>query len=642
MSSWRQYGGTNKLNTIHSLNVNNFSSDTLTLRDGYKGNFDICGNLTVENSSTIKKDLTVYENSTIIKDLTVNGNVTIANRLTVQTINVVNQNFIINDMTVNRTLTVKGRTTLLDKIYLNRTLDRFINLISGNIGINTTTPNATFDISGNVSTVLNMYSGQITTNNILVRNANNAGITLNANATCSNINFFNETPINIGDPIAYNARIMYTQGGNIDIDTSSNIRLFSDIIIGNSSINRKDHVLNETVVIYDTSSNIISNRNALSLITQDNSSRTFLNITTPNIKGISIGGGAYFRDPELSMGTMGWLDENKEYIPSQMIVSGNNISKYRSSIGFNTYDPKKDNYVMDINGPVRITNGYLQLVSTTNYQINNLNRMRQKNKVSTIFASGYPTIYINSATGKLDANKTFIYSQNMGKTWNSFTNNISNTVINNTDITNSIFTYDNSYSLIVGYNTFNLLDLSNGIIEENYGDKSNLGFLYESGGTELGTKISNINSVFIAENDTKQIVFYSLRIIDTTTGTLVRKNKICAIDFYNIINFKSLSPASLNPESRIITDAILDSDLYHFTCIHGYKTQMYLIAQKKIYNIPIYIDKINSSYFNYNNNSLPITQRHENTYGLSTEIYSAINQYFSSYRWPIFDLSCFN
>jgi hypothetical protein len=159
------------------------------------------------------------------------------------------------------------------------------------------------------------------------------------------IYFFNENKVSSGN---IDGRIVYNKGGTFVIDVSKNINLLAPISISN----RADiqHINNETVVIYDISSgiffkNIYNNPSAItgssvSLIANDTSSNTFMNIITPNKVGLAIGGGTYPNDNRRSMGTIGLTDSSGNYTPSQMIVSGNNILNYRSTIGINTFKPR--------------------------------------------------------------------------------------------------------------------------------------------------------------------------------------------------------------------------------------------------------------------------------------------------------------
>jgi hypothetical protein len=69
------------------------------------------------------------------------------------------------------------------------------------------------------------------------------------------------------------------------------------------------------------------------------------------------------------MTMIGLNDTSGNYISSQTIVSGKDPVKYFSTIGINTFSPKVDNYVMDINGPVHIGNGELHNFLNTNFEL---------------------------------------------------------------------------------------------------------------------------------------------------------------------------------------------------------------------------------------------------------------------------------
>ena len=59
MSSWKKVGGINKLDKMNFLNVNSITTDKLTLRDAYTGQFDICGNATISNKLSVDGDVSL-------------------------------------------------------------------------------------------------------------------------------------------------------------------------------------------------------------------------------------------------------------------------------------------------------------------------------------------------------------------------------------------------------------------------------------------------------------------------------------------------------------------------------------------------------------------------------------------------------
>ena len=78
--SWKQYGGTNNLENMPSININNLSVDSIRFQGEYEGNFDICGNINGGESLYIRKkieanDIVVGNTIFIRKDLRVEGSI---------------------------------------------------------------------------------------------------------------------------------------------------------------------------------------------------------------------------------------------------------------------------------------------------------------------------------------------------------------------------------------------------------------------------------------------------------------------------------------------------------------------------------------------------------------------------------------
>jgi len=137
---------------------------------------------------------------------------------------------------------------------------------------------------------------------------------------------------------------------------------------------------NETVTIYDNSNSIfmpniydkksVKTGNAISIVAVDPCSNTFLRIVSAtNKQGAAFAGGVFPNNSNRSMALIGLNDKSGNYVPSQTIVTGIDPIKYYSTIGINTFSPKTDNYVLDINGPTHIGNGELQTFLNANFQI---------------------------------------------------------------------------------------------------------------------------------------------------------------------------------------------------------------------------------------------------------------------------------
>lgn len=393
--SWKQYGGTDNLENMSNINVNTITSQGFRLQNAYPGNFDICGNVNVHQSLYVNKKLDV-------RDIVVGNSVYIIQNLTVDGDIYSSKNISLNlgsfqSLSCRGNASLNGDTYISEKLYLDsydNTGNTYVNpsgnlYLKGNsslLGINTDNPQYMLDINGNTSNVLSVKSSQENTRNIISRNTNNRGIIVESNTSSSSIKIYNETPITNTYGSSADAVLTYNIGGNLSIGVSNNTSILSNVVISNIA---RPHLLNETVIIYDNynnSSNTTPNSgNALSLVSFDNSSVAFLNMIKPDKGGYVLGGGAYTNDKSRQMGTMGLLDTSGTYIPSQMIVSGNNAGKYRSTIGFNTYSPRVDKYVVDINGPVHITNGQLKLASIATFEIKSI---ATTSYISTIIATG--------------------------------------------------------------------------------------------------------------------------------------------------------------------------------------------------------------------------------------------------------------
>jgi hypothetical protein len=463
MSSWKQYGGTNKLNKTNNINVNNFSAKSFILYGPYEGNFDICGNLHVENSLEVLNNAVFDSNITVNKNMDLSGDVNIQGNVNIgQSLNLINAG-IKGNIIIDKNSTVKGNSYIYDTLYFDPLSKEFLRGQDNKIGVNVYHPQSTLDICGNISSVFNVYSNQETTKNTLVRNMNHRGIQMKANTRSSSIEFYNDTSFNGNIFQKPDARIKYDQTGILNFDVSTNIQLNANTTISNRS--QKQNVLNETLVIYDNLSgsylyetyknNTEKTGNALSLIAQDSSSNTFLNIVTPDKKGVSIVGGSFPNDQTRSMGTIGWIDNTNEFVPSQIIVSGNNAAKYRSTIGINTYSPKIDNYILDINGPTHISNGYLKMVNNVPFEIKKISTMRQfGNSIIGIGSPNSIEIFTDrDSTINTAYNQSAIYSKDGGQTWNKSRINGYSIIETVFTFFYSIYTYDSNFSIISGLNS---------------------------------------------------------------------------------------------------------------------------------------------------------------------------------------------
>ena len=236
--------------------------------------------------------------------------------------------------------------------------------------------------------------------------------------------------------------------GNITITSVDSTKLRSAAIISQRGVTNQ--IKNEPFTIYDNNQQEpliyeyyndpeLKTGHSSVCVAIDNSSTTFSHLLTPDVKGLSIGGGAYVNDSSRSMGLLGLSTTDISFVPSQIFVSNNNIV-YRTTTGINTYAPRISKYVMDINGPTRIGNGELHPVIHHTSKLTDIRS--SKDNLSYVFTAG-------RREEKTDTNtepETFGFASiDSGKTWNKIT-------IENTDVerTNDIYIYaldDKAYIL---------------------------------------------------------------------------------------------------------------------------------------------------------------------------------------------------
>jgi len=72
MTTWKKYGGTNKLDNNNNITVNSIVTNSLTLKKPYYGTLDICGELHVYGNTTVDYN-TTSQTLTVINDASVNG-----------------------------------------------------------------------------------------------------------------------------------------------------------------------------------------------------------------------------------------------------------------------------------------------------------------------------------------------------------------------------------------------------------------------------------------------------------------------------------------------------------------------------------------------------------------------------------------
>lgn len=462
-NSWKQYGGIRNEDRYKNISFGTIIADQLLLREKFSGVY------TIQGSIDVKQDVLATGSVRANADISANYNLYIGKNA-----------YINNKLFFGTNTTIEDGNTIYPFLYGN----------SSGIGVNTMAPTSVFDIAGLRTNVLTVRSNQGTNVNIIAQNQNTKGVVVGTSDTQSYIEFHNDT---ITTAAGYNSRIQSQSGGtlsllaiinsitstanstitsgaatNIVSATTTNINstittnivspatnLLSTVLV--SKRNTPSNILNETAIIYDNSSgNYLydvyedsqsKTGNALTLVANDNSSNTFMNIITPNQRGLSVGGGSYTNDKTRSMGTFGVKDVCGNYVLNQMIVSGNNLIKNTSTMGINTFAPRTENYVLDVNGPIHIGNGEINKVSELNFEI----KYAAFSKINNTYG-----IAVGTPSAITSPFRQFIsYTNNAGQTWNL--SRIDDTVggfESSQKNFNSIFVYDSNYAIIGSTSSF--------------------------------------------------------------------------------------------------------------------------------------------------------------------------------------------
>ena len=467
--TWKTYGGIRKLDQYNTMSVYSFAADVFTLRQAVYGTFDICGELHVSGNARI--DSNIYGNNlTVVKDLS-------TNRLFVNDVTIHKNNvdvsgtlYVYNGNTyLMQNLDVSGHIYLRNELYLGNSFNSYLygTDVYGNVGVNTRTPIATLDISSQYPFAFNVGSKtQSQIYSVPLQNNANKGFVLSANTTTSRIGFYNDAVV-VPVTNAPDALVQYTVGGFLTLDCSQNVNLFSNVSVSNRPTNTNAHVMGEPMVIYDTSSgtylySVYENAkeftgNALSLIANDSSSNTFMNIIAPNRQGISLGGGVYPNDAARSMGSIGWRDISANYTPAINVVSGSSNLKQKTTVGINTHGPETENYAFDVNGPIHVKNGELTVVKQPTFEIKHISTGRSAPNSGVAIGSPYKYDPTNPT---YKYRQQILYTTNGGETWNSSFDNSGDTIEGRNNWFRCSYVYDSSLSIIAGdggyaYYTYN-------------------------------------------------------------------------------------------------------------------------------------------------------------------------------------------
>lgn len=551
--SWRTYGGVRKQDNLKNITVGTIVADQILLREKYSGIIDFKSSITVQGT-TLTSQLVSKQNIYSLFDTNVG-----------------------QDLYVNR------------KLYFGITYADFAAITSANygyplttintnayifgnsksIGINTQAASAVFEINATTSAdtdILTVGSQTTTTRSIIAQTVSKRGVVVTANTGSSMIDFFND--VSTDKTNTYNARIQYQTGGTLSINStnnrlvssqnnysiSSNTQIQSKLQVSNrSSGNIQSSLLNETASIYDTSNgyykydyyeNTKSNTgNALTIVGVDTSSTSLLNIVTSNKKGLGIGGGAYPNNMSQSMGSIGLTDICGNYTPIQTIVSGSNTTKYNATIGINTYSPRTDNYILDVNGPLHIANGEINKTASFDFEI-----------MKSSFSKISPNVGIAAGSPSPISTNTYPqyigYTKDYGKTW--YQSQIINNVTSGLEETYNNMVcnmYDSSFGIVATNNNYMFYTMDGGANWQNI-------IVTESGYYNYNHRITNLSCAYVDGVNVRVFISFYISATNVTSSNQVL--------YFDVIDYKSINKNSfievIITKSNMSTTNMLHSD----------------------------------------------------------------------------------
>jgi hypothetical protein len=466
-NSWKKYGGIYKSDKFNSIGVGTMVADQVLIRQRVISSSQVEGSLIVGENVSVGQELTVNQNTYIKKDLYVDRSAYVLDKLFFNKVEDTNNNYTafiagnsksgrlgigttaptsFLDINVSGTSGTGGSTigsTITDVLAVRNSNNTIRNIIAQNIHKS----GVVVDTIGNIAS-MGFYKGNIdisasipaasiaveTSDSILTISSKDNNITSSNN---TNITSTNNTTITSNNNLSMNT------ANNLTITTGNITTINSFVSISKRAAN--EPLLNGTITIYDNSANIylvdyyqqntVKSGNAITVVSSDNSSNSFINIVTPNKNGLSIGGGAYPADISRSMGTIGLTTTDASYQPAQVIVANNTIDKHKISVGINTYSPETSKYVMDINGPTRIGNGEMHIREHINFQQNTVHFSKQNPSFGVVVGSPY-SIQNNAFAYQ------FLVTTDSGVNWTTYTN------INNVSFKTTTF-YDilDAYSI---------------------------------------------------------------------------------------------------------------------------------------------------------------------------------------------------
>lgn len=367
MSSWKKYGGKDKFENLNNLTVNTLVCENFVMRNQYFGDWKFTGSLDVAQNAIIRGNLNVYNNSDF------SGNVIIRGQLTVL------GTHILGSVTINEDIIVK-RNIFIGPDTAPKTIISGTNNMIG-INLQNSDINATLDICGNIERTIDIHAYVPNNKNVIARNINNQGITVNVEPTRAYIDFYVDNSMNLTTENR-GGRILYEPGGILTVDASSAFRVLPTAVFSRKTTD--DPIGKEAVAIFDSSDNVTSylyyyyndlgynSGDAANIVSVDYSSNVFLTMRNRAGAGLAVGGG--YLPGNMIMGSLALTDASNVKHSAMNIISGNLNKQIRTSIGVNKHSVVKESdginkYAMEINGPLKMGHQEINIAVETTFEI---------------------------------------------------------------------------------------------------------------------------------------------------------------------------------------------------------------------------------------------------------------------------------
>jgi len=366
--SWKSQGSAERISQSSSLTLNNLVTDTFILKNQYKGQWDIDGGLNVKYESLLEGNLYVNKNATIVGNVDISGSMNVA------------------DTNIFGDILVAENAYVRKNIYMDLSGGTTLHGENRKFGFNMVNPSSTIDISGDLLRTIDIHSSLEANKNVVARNYQDKGLTMNIDGSGAYIDFYVDNSINSLEN--YNARLLCEPGGKFTIDVTNTMQFKPHIIF--SEVATDGIIADERIVIYDNAdtdvqymkdiydASYLKTGTAMFLVAGDNSSNVFFRTSTREGRGLTLGGG-FFPNNRIN-GVVSLIDTSNVKYPALNIVSGKTANgaiipkNLRTSIGVNKYDVYQNGagenvYAMDINGPLRLGHQEIIVAGDISFEI---------------------------------------------------------------------------------------------------------------------------------------------------------------------------------------------------------------------------------------------------------------------------------